>query len=88
MIKNLTPHTINVFTGDSHNFSLPSEGKLRCSTKSVLKGYVSHNDKQVEIRDLKYGEVLNLPSRLDGVFYVVSRVVAEATRKLHLLTGG
>lgn len=80
-IINLTPHEINVYDGDGNHIvdlPKPSEDTIipRVSQKEELLGYIG----DMPITRQVFGEVEGLPEeQLDiAVFYVVSRMVAQA----------
>jgi hypothetical protein len=71
---NMTPHTINVFRDDGTVEDIPSSGIIRVASTQV---------KVCEIRGIPvyktiFGEVIGLPPKRIGIFYVVSRLVLSA----------
>lgn len=72
---NLTPHTINVFDGDTEVLTIAPSGTVtRCTQKDVLDTEVNG----VKIFRQEFGDVVDLPEPNEGVFFVVSRLVASA----------
>ncbi len=65
---NLTPHTINLNSGESY----PSEGICRVSSEH------SDFDKN-NTCTIKYGTIEGLPEPQDDVLYIVSAIVFQAT---------
>lgn len=74
-IINLTPHDINLLLEDDV-IVFKSEGIARVQQKEVLDEYFD----RVPIYKNKYGEVEGLPEEKDGVYYIVSFVVASALK--------
>ena len=70
MIRNFTPHTINIVDGPD----LPSDGVARCTQTDVLDTVVDG----VDVFKQTFGDVVGLPDPVPGVFLVVSRLVAAA----------
>jgi len=82
MIMNLTPHEINIYVGETLALKVPPSGIVaRCAVERKqterlkLFGWV-----EVPVNETVLGTVEGLPSPEEGVYYVVSRVVAEAAR--------
>jgi len=73
--KNLTPHPI-VLDGETY----PSEGSLRVSTETQTVGGTP-----IPLSISKFGQVENLPEEKRGTLYIVSRLVAEATKRKDFL---
>jgi hypothetical protein len=72
---NLTPHPI-ILDGKTY----PSEGSLRVSVETQeIKGT------SIPLSSSKFGEVLDLPEEKRGTLYIVSRMVAEATKRKDFL---
>ena len=74
-IINLTPHDVNLLLEDDV-IVFKSEGIARVQQKEVLDEYFD----RVPIYKNKYGEVEGLPEEKDGVYYIVSFVVANALK--------
>lgn len=73
MIKNLTPHDINLVLSDGQVVTFPSEQPVpRVSSKTVSDGNIDG----YPLTRTEYGEVENLPEPEDGVYYIVSALVA------------
>ena len=74
MIVNLTPHEVNIKKGDGF-VSIPASGKVaRCTATTVITGEL---EGFIETRTV-YGQVQDLPDPEEGVFYIVSSLVALA----------
>lgn len=74
-IINLTPHDINLLLEDDV-IVFKSKGIARVQQKEALDEYFN----RVPIYKNKYGEVEGLPEEKDGVYYIVSFVVASALK--------
>lgn len=74
-IINLTPHDVNLLLEDDV-IVFKSEGIARVQQKEVLDEYFD----RVPIYKNKYGEVEGLPEEKDGVYYIVSFIVANALK--------
>ena len=74
-IINLTPHDVNLLLEDD-TIVFKSKGIARVQQKEVLDEYFD----RVPIYKNKYGEVEGLPEEKDGVYYIVSFVVASALK--------
>lgn len=74
-IINLTPHDINLLLEDDV-IVFKSKGIARVQQKEALDEYFD----RVPIYKNKYGEVEGLPEEKDGVYYIVSFVVANALK--------
>ena len=80
MLVNLTPHDVVVFDQNDEQVAvIPATGnEARVGVSSVQVGTVSLNDEIVSIVKSTFSEVLGLPERQDGTFYIVSRMVISA----------
>lgn len=77
-LVNLTPHTINIVLGNG-TFDVPASGTVaRCSQSETVLGTVVVDGIEIPITGQSFGEVVDLPAPKDGVFYIVSRLVASA----------
>lgn len=75
MLKNLTPHVINVFINDTvMKTIIPEERPARCTQSQRLFDVIDG----IPINRTTYGEVYDLPLPQEGVYYIVSKLVAEA----------
>lgn len=82
---NLTPHVLNIFNGDVEIMTLPASGVVaRCTQKEEFVANING----ITITRQTFGEVYDLPERKDGVRYIVSRMVAEASGRDDLLVPG
>lgn len=82
-IINLTPHTVNIFSLEGeHLVDLPvAEGFQipRCSQQQEVLESLDG----IPVTRQTFGSVENLPEPKGGVFYVVSRMVAQAVPERH-----
>lgn len=74
-IINLTPHDVNLLLEDDV-IVFKSEGIARVQQKEIIDECFD----RVPIYKNKYGEVEGLPKEKDGVYYIVSFVVASALK--------
>ncbi len=77
-IVNKTPHPINIFL-DGEEMEIQPEGEpIRLKQEVVEKGEIEMEGKKIRITAMKYGEVMNLPEKQEGVIYIVSPLVCQA----------
>lgn len=74
-IINLTPHDVNLLLEDDV-IVFKSEGIARVQQKEIIDEYFD----RVPIYKNKYGKIEGLPEEKDGVYYIVSFVVASALK--------
>jgi hypothetical protein len=76
---NLTPHTINIILGNK-TYDVPASGTVaRCSqTEKVIGTIEVAGAVSIPVTNQSFGDVTDLPEPKDGVFYIVSRLVASA----------
>lgn len=73
---NLTPHTVNIVKNDNSIISFPPSGTIaRVFSDYVKRGTV--ND--IDVVDVVYGDVIDLPPPRKDIVYIVSRMVLNAT---------
>lgn len=71
---NLTPHEVNIIT-PSGVIDIPASGAVaRCSQSSEQVTTING----IPVTKQVFGEVVDLPEPQNGVFYIVSRLVAAA----------
>lgn len=75
VIKNLTPHPINIKTDDGEIEILPEEVPARCHSSRMLVRHIVYNGKKITVQKLGYGPVINLPPVEEGVILIVSKIV-------------
>ena len=72
MLLNYTPHAITL-----NGEELPPSGLARCESHSEeIVGTIDG----VSVKKITYGKVFGLPAEKTGVYYIVSRIVAEAVK--------
>lgn len=71
---NMTPHALTVHCADGTIREFPSQGTARVSQRDVLSDVVDG----IEVFETEMGDVVGLPDPVEGVFVIVSRVVAAA----------
>jgi hypothetical protein len=80
VIKNLTPHALNLIVGEKTVVVAPSGLAPRVTMTPTADGTVTVDGIEIPIVRTVAGEVTDLPAQEQGVLLVVSRVVAEAAR--------
>lgn len=79
-IVNLTPHNVN-FMGESdkvlHVFER-CENPPRLKENKELDGLISFNKYFIRVFRKEFQPETNLPPQIDGVFYIVSNLIASA----------
>ena len=83
VVVNLTPHDLAVYEGDQIALSAPrSSVPARIAEMRDEPGMVSLNGCATTVVDVAYlDDVTGLPDPVDGTFYVVSRITAQALRR-------
>ena len=83
MIKNLTPHDIVVVDKSWNTIKVfpKSENPARCSVSRKVVGDIDGYPLYKSV----FGTVENLPAPENGKYFVVSRLVAEVTKRDDLL---
>ena len=76
MIKNLTPHDVNIVEGGKVIKTFKSEGLVRCTQSTEIVGEVEG----INITSTVFGDVEGLPAETEGTYYIVSRLVLNACR--------
>lgn len=77
-IINLTPHALNLVTGEG-TVTIPPSGTIaRVSVNRTQIGTVSIDGVTVPLNRSQYGEVVDLPDPAEDTLYVVSALVAAA----------
>lgn len=76
ILINLTPHNINLYKDGKITKIIPSSGIATCETKSLLIDNIDGFD----VYTTEFGEVSNLPAPKDGVYYIVSAIVANKVK--------
>ena len=79
MLRNLTPHTINIQNAEGERAMLASSGVARvASTPGNLREL---DEIPVPVADCtRFGEVEGLPASVPGVYLIVSALVGSALR--------
>ena len=78
MFKNCTPHDINIVCENGEIKTFPRTGN--CVRVAVITSKIATIE-GVAIFKENLGEVVGLPQEQDGVFLIVSRLVADAALK-------
>jgi len=79
-IINLTPHEVNIaIDGNAIFMVIPPSGTVaRAATRREQVGVIDIDGIEIPVNRVCYGQVENLPDPADGVFYIVSAIVAQA----------
>lgn len=75
-LVNLTPHAINVITGENVQTFEPSGVVARCSVNSVESGNINGIVTFKEVT----GDIVDLPEPQENTLFIVSRIVFEAAK--------
>lgn len=76
---NLTPHIINIVLPDGSVYDVPVSGTIaRCSQTETQLFDLELGSVTIPVTGQQFGEVIDLPTPADGVYYIVSRLVASA----------
>ena len=76
MIKNLTPHDVNIVKGGKVIKTFKPEGLVRCTQSTKVIGEVEG----INITSTVFGDVEGLPAEVEGTYYIVSRLVLNACK--------
>lgn len=81
-VINLTPHTVDIFVGDTKVKSFPPESDpVRIETEDTYAGHV--NDVPVVVQEV--GDI-SIPPPVEGALYLVSSFVLEKSERLDLIS--
>lgn len=77
---NLTPHTINIVLPSGAIYDVPASGQVvRCAQSETRLFDLQMGDGiSIPVSGQVFGEVIGLPEYQEGIFYIVSRLVASA----------
>jgi hypothetical protein len=76
-ITNLTPHQVTIIAEDGAIVAqFPSEGIARASQQAEKVGELNG----IELVSMKFGEPEDLPDPVEGTYYVVSIITANAAQ--------
>ena len=83
MFINLTPHEVTLVDnqGDITLVIKPEETPARCAVKREI-AFIADC---IQVNRSLFGEVVGLPAPIQGTWYIVSRIVAEAAQRSDLL---
>jgi len=79
-LVNLTPHEIVILREDCELHIPPSGVVARCETKRETIGYIDMDNCKIPVSKTAFGKVEGLPGPVEGKFYIVSSIVAQAAR--------
>lgn len=76
---NLTPHPVQIWNIDKGVVLIPAANPAaRCHESVSNMRLLEHECSDIKVVDLSYDYVYNLPESQEGVFYIVSVLVAQA----------
>lgn len=75
---NLTPHEINIIGEKSTIIIKPSGKVARCETCVQKKQSLKYKEEIVQISKMTYKGTANLPEEQNGIYYIVSYIVASS----------
>lgn len=79
---NLTSHKINILDFyEKPVAEIPSMGSARCSITRLPMASAKLNGHDIRIDRTVFGHVAGLPEPKNGVFYIVSKPVADAMKR-------
>jgi hypothetical protein len=83
MFVNLTPHEVTLVNdqGDITLVIKPEGTPARCAVKREI-AFIADG---ISVNKSVFGEVVGLPEPIEGTWYIVSRIVAEAAQRSDLL---
>lgn len=77
-IRNLTPHTVSIIGSDGAvKAAFPSEGSARADQIATKIGELNG----IELVSMKFGATEDLPAPVDGTYYIVSVITANAAKE-------
>ena len=80
-LVNLTPHTVNIISGDGSALAVPNCGTIaRCVETQTELPSINVDGAEVSIVTTTYGDVSGLPEPEEGTYYIVSLLVAQAVK--------
>ena len=79
IIRNCTPHEVNVVTPEGVIDFAPTGVVPRCSQSNEVVASICG----IEVTRQTFGDVVDLPPQEEGVFLIVSRLVASACPERH-----
>lgn len=85
MLVNCTPHPLNIVQRNGETLTVEPSGIVaRCASTEVLDQAIG----LIDITKQTLGNVEDLPDPVQGVYFIVSRLVASAAKRDDLLVPG
>jgi hypothetical protein len=78
MLVNLTPHEVVLVQGETHLVVPPSGTIARAATTRQQVAVLDVDGSTIPVNRVVFGQVENLPGPVEGVWYIVSSIVAQA----------
>src|SRR5262249_48586464 len=82
MIYNLTPHSIDVIVTDGKTVTLAPESTPARVTQTIRESGYTDPETGIPISITEYGEVIDLPAPVDGIWYVVSAITLKQCSRI------
>lgn len=76
VLRNFTPHAINLYVGDIMMMEIESEGSARCEEERTVVDELVVKGERYPICRAQFGRVYGLPDPEPGVRFIVSHPVA------------
>jgi len=77
-LVNLTPHEVVLVRGETHLVVPPSGTIARAATTRQQVDVLDVDGTTIPVNRVAFGQVENLPDPAEGVWYIVSSIVAQA----------
>lgn len=79
-IVNLTPHDITVISQGKSIVFPKFPVSARVSSKTEILTHFDTSEMRVPLTQVVFGELEGLPEPIEGIFFIVSRIVREAAK--------
>lgn len=87
-IINITPHPLNIQSGDKM-LNIPPSGVIaRLSVKHESQPSIDIDGDEVSVYKTEFGPIENLPKPKEGFYYVASALVANAANRADVFSPG
>ena len=84
-LLNATPHALNIVQSDGSTLTLKASGICpRCESNEIVDRAIG----LIQVTRQTLGHVEGLPDPVPGLYFIVSRLVASATKRDDLLVPG
>jgi hypothetical protein len=79
-VVNLTPHSLNFYSGNFLMYTIPSTGVARATQTREDAGYLVTESMAIPVVTSTFGETVGLPEPQESVALVVSIITANAAK--------